>query len=48
MLLNTSLSLSLTQLIEEGIDTPAEGIVVPLIAVQIVKSLEFRVGNDEI
>jgi hypothetical protein len=47
MLLSASLSLGGTQFIED-INPPAERIVVPLVAVQLVKSLEFRVGNDKI
>lgn len=47
MLLSTSLSFSSSQLVKD-IHTPAEGIVVPLVAVQLVESLEFRIRNYKI
>lgn len=47
MFLSTSLSLGCTQLIKD-INSPAEWIIVSLVAVQLVKSLKFRVGDDKI
>lgn len=47
MFLSTSLSLGCTQLIKD-INSPAERIIVSLVAVQLVKSLKFRVGDDKI
>jgi hypothetical protein len=47
MLLCTSFSFSNSQFAKD-INTPAERIVVPLVAVQIVKGLEFRARDNEI
>jgi hypothetical protein len=47
MLFGTSLSFSSSQLAKD-INTPAEGIVVPLVTVQLVESFELRVRDNEI
>jgi len=47
MLFSTSLSFSSSQFAKD-INTPAEGIVVPLVAIQRVEGLELRIRDNEI
>lgn len=47
VLFSTSLSLSSTQFLKD-INTPAEGVVVSLVLVKLVKSLELGIGNHKV
>jgi hypothetical protein len=47
MLFSTALSFSSSQFAKH-INTPPEGIVVPLVAIQLIEGLEFRVRDNEI
>lgn len=47
MLFSPALSLLSSQL-PKDVHSPAEGVIVSRVAVQLVKGLKFCVGNDEI
>jgi hypothetical protein len=47
MLLSTSFSFRSSQLAKD-IHTPPEGIVVPLVAVQLIEGVKLSVGNNKI
>ena len=47
MLFRPSLSLLSTQFVED-VNSPAEWVVVALVPIELVQSLEFGIGNNEI